>query len=238
VKQKNKNPFKGRQFTAEIILWAVRWYLQFPISYRDLESMLSDRGVQVDHTTLFRWIQAYAPELDKRTRPHLRMTNGSWRVDETYIRVKGEWVYLYRAVDVAGQTIDFLLSPKRDAGSARCFFRKALGQPHTVNPRTITVDKNAAYPIATKAMKREGTLWRFTKLRQVKFLNNIVEQDHRRIKRLARPGLGFKNFRTAARTIAGYETMAMIRKGQLTSIPANDMKAQSDFIARLFQVAA
>lgn len=238
MKQKDKNPFKGRQFTAEIILRAVRWYLQFPISYRDLESMLSDRGVQVDHTTLFRWIQAYAPELDKRTRPHLRMTNGSWRVDETYIRVKGEWVYLYRAVDAAGQTIDFLLSPKRDAASARCFFRKALRQPHTVNPRTITVDKNAAYPIATKAMKREGTLWRFAKLRQVKFLNNIVEQDHRRIKRLARPGLGFKNFRTAARTIAGYETMAMIRKGQLTSIPANDMKAQSDFIARLFQVAA
>jgi IS6 family transposase len=91
-----KSPFKGRQFTAEIILWAVRWYLQFPISYRDLERMLADRGVKVDHTTLFRWIQVYAPELDKRVRPHLRMTNGSWRVDETYIRVKGEWVYLYR----------------------------------------------------------------------------------------------------------------------------------------------
>ncbi len=115
LKQNNKYPFKGRQFTAEIILWAVRWYLQFPISYRDLERMLADRGVQVDHTTLFRWIQAYAPELDKRVRPHLRPTNGSWRVDETYIRVKGEWVYLYRTVDAAGQTIDFLLSPKRDA---------------------------------------------------------------------------------------------------------------------------
>ena len=126
VKRKNKNPFKGRQFTAEIILWAVRWYLQFPISYRDLERMFSDRGIQVDHTTLFRWIQAYAPELDKRIRPHLRMTNGSWRVDETYIRVKGKWVYLYRAVDAAGQTIDFLLSPKRDAAAARRFFRKAL----------------------------------------------------------------------------------------------------------------
>jgi transposase-like protein len=102
VKHKNKNPFKGRQFTAEIILWAVRWYLQLPIRYRDLERMLSDRGVQVDHTTLFRWIQAYAPELDKRIRPHLHMTNGSWRVDETYIRVKGQWVYLYRAVDATG----------------------------------------------------------------------------------------------------------------------------------------
>jgi transposase-like protein len=134
-------------------------------------------------------------------------------VDETYIRVKGEWVYLYRAVDATGQTIGFLLSPKWDAAAARRFFRKALEQPHTVNPRTITVDKNAAYPIATKAMKREGTLWRFAKLRQVKFLNNIVEQDHRRIKRLVRPGLGLKSFVSASHTIAGYEAMATIRKG-------------------------
>ena len=238
VKQDNNNLFKGRLFTAEIILWAVRWYLQFPISYRDLERMFSDRGLQVDRTTLFRWIQAYAPELEKRIRPHLRMTNGSWRVDEKYIRAKGEWVYLYRAVDATGQTIDFLVSAKRDAAAAKRFFRKALRQPHTVNPRTITVDKNAAYPIATKAMKRARELWRFAKLRQVKFLNNIVEQDHRRIKRLVRPGPGFKSFVTASRTIAGYEVMAMIRKGQLVGAPANDMKAQRDFIAALFGTAA
>jgi transposase-like protein len=238
VTKGKKSPFQGRQFTAEIILWAVRWYLQFPISYRDLERMFSDRGIQVDHTTLFRWIQAYAPELDKRIRPHLRMTNGSWRVDETYIRVKGKWVYLYRAVDAAGQTIDFLLSPKRDAAGARRFFRKALGQPHTVRPRTITVDKNAAYPIATKAMKQHGELWCFAKLRQVKFLDNIVEQDHRRIKRLVRPGLGIKSFASALRTIAGYEAMAMIRKDQVVGTPANDMKAQGKFIAGLFSAAA
>jgi transposase, IS6 family len=238
VVQSKKNPFKGRQFTAEIILWAVRWYLRFPISYRDLERMLADRGVQVDHTTLFRWIQAYAPELNKRIRPHLRLTNGWWRVDETYIRAEGEWVYLHRAVDATGQTIDFLLSPKRDATAARRFFHKALKQPHTVNPWTITVDKNAAYPLATRAMKRNGELWRFTKLRQVKFLNNIVEQDHRRIKRLVRPGLGFKSFTSASQTIAGYEAMAMIRKGQVATAPANDMQAQCDFIATLFGAAA
>jgi hypothetical protein len=112
---KSKNEFGGRHFTADVILWAVRWYLQFPISYRDLERMLADRGVFVDHTTVSRWTQRYAPEIDKRTRPHLRMTNGSWRVDETYIKVKGRWTYPYRAVDSRGKTIDFLLSGKRDA---------------------------------------------------------------------------------------------------------------------------
>jgi len=174
---------------------------------------------------LFRWIQAYAPELEKRTRPHLRTCNGSWRVDETYVKVKGRWTYLYRAVDSRGQTIDFLLSAKRDAAAAKRFFRKALGQPHTGNPRTITVDKNAAYPAAVSAMKRDGELWRFSRLRQVKYLNNIVEQDHRRIKRLVRPGLGFGSLPTARRTLAGYEGMAMIRKGQVRNIGGGDMRA-------------
>ena len=172
VQVRQDRPFKGRQFTAEVILWArlakgsvrrsrmegqgegVRWCLMFPISYRDLELMLQDRGVEVDHTTIFRWIQAYAVELEKRLRPHLRMNNGSWRVDETYVKVKGRWTHLYRAVGSIGQTIDFLLSAKRDAEAAKRFFRKALAQPHTVTPRTITVDKNAAYPNAAAAMKR------------------------------------------------------------------------------------
>ena len=140
VAVKQGGSFKGRQFTADVILWAVRWYLMFPISYRDLELMLQDRGVTVDHTTIFRSIQAYAAELEKRIRPQLRLSNGSWRVDETY--VKGRWTYLYRAVDSRGQTIDFLLSAKRDVAAAKRFFRKAFGQPHTVNPCTITVDKN------------------------------------------------------------------------------------------------
>src|ERR687885_325701 len=227
--------FKGRQFTAEVILWAVRWYLMFPISYRDLELMLLDRGVEVDHTTLFRWIQAYAPELEKRVRPHLRACNGSWRVDETYVKVKGRWVYLYRAVDSRGQTIDFLLSAKRDAAAAKRFFRKALGQPHTVNPRTITVDKNPAYPCAITELKANGELWRSSRLRQARFLNNIVEQDHRRPKRLVRPGLGFGRFHTARRTLAGYEAMAMVRKGQVRKIGGRDMQAQATFVAELFQ---
>src|SRR4051794_307798 len=230
--------FKGRQFTAEVILWAVRWYLMFPISYRDLELMLADRGVTVDHTTIYRWIQAYAPEIEKRIRPHLRLSNGSWRGDETYVKGKGRWTYLYRAVDSRGQTIDFLLSVKRDAEAAKRFFRKALGQPHTVNPRTITVDKNPAYPCAVGQMKEDGELWRRSRLRQVKYLNNIVEQDHRRLKRLVRPGLGFGSFWTARRTLAGYEAMAMMRKGQVRRVGGRDMRAQASFVAELFQVAA
>ncbi len=201
---------KRRHFAAEVILWAPRWYLAFPISYRDLSAMLLDRGVAVDHTTLFRWVQAFAARLKQRVRRHLRPCTGSWRVDETYIKVKGLWTYLYRAVDSLGQTIDFLLSARRDAGAAKRFFRKALAQPHTVNPRTITVDKNPAYPRAAGEMKRDGKLWRFSRLRPCKYLNNIVEQDHRRIKRLVRPGLGFGRLRTARRTLAGYEVMAMI----------------------------
>src|SRR4051794_34759636 len=181
VRVRQDQPFKGRQFTAEVILWAVRWYLMFPISYRDLELMLRDRGVELDHTTIFRWIQTYAIELEQRIRPHLRMSNGSWRVDETYVKVKGRWAYLYRAVDSGGQTIDFLLSARRDAEAAQRFFRKALGQPHTVNPRTITVDKNPAYPCAVEQMQEDGELWRRSRLRQCKFLNNMVEQDHRRV---------------------------------------------------------
>src|SRR5271163_3704168 len=230
--------FKGRQFTAEVILWAVRWYLMFPISYRDLEQMLLDRGVQVDHTTIFRRIQAYAAELEKRIRPHLRMSNGSWWVDETYVKVTGGWMYLYRAVDSRGQTIDFLLSAKRDAEAAKRFFRKALAQPNIVNPRTITMDKNAAYPKAATEMKKDGGLWRRSRLRQVKYLNNIVEQDHRRVKWLICPGLGFGSFWTARRTLAGYEAMAMMRKGQIRNIGGSDIRAQATFIAGLFQVAA
>jgi transposase-like protein len=230
--------FKGRQFTGEVILWAVRWYLMFPISYRDLELMLLDRGVEVDHTTIFRWIQAYAPDLEKRIRRHLNLSNGSWRVDETYIKVKGRWTYLYRAVDSRGQTIDFLLSAKRDAAAAKRFFRKAMSQPHTVKPRTITVDRNPAYPKAVTEMKDDGELWRRASLRQVKYLNNIIELDHRRMKRLTGPGMGFGGFWRARRTLAGYEAMAMIRKGQIRHIGGKDIRTQSEFIAGLFKIAA
>ena len=129
--------FRGFRFPAEVILWAVRWYLRFPISYRDLALMLADRGVAVDHVTLYRWVQRFAPELEKRIRRHLRSCRGPWHVDETYIRVGGAWRYLYRAVDGTGQTIDFLLSAKRDKKAARRFFCRVLRREHTRNPRDL-----------------------------------------------------------------------------------------------------
>ncbi len=146
------------------------------LSHRDLSAMLADRGVAVDHTTLFRWLQAFAATLEQRVRRHLRPCAGSWRVDETYIKVKGVWTYLYRAVDSLGQTIDFLLSARRDTGAAKRVFCKALAQPHTVNPRTITVDKNPAYPRAAMEMKRDGQLWRFTRLRPCKYLTDVFDK--------------------------------------------------------------
>jgi len=151
--------------------------------------------------------------------------------------VKGRWAYLYRTVDSRGQTINFLLSAKRDATAAKRFFRQALGQPHTMNPRTITVDKNPAYPKAITEMKQDAELWRFSRLRQVRLLTNIVEQNHRRVKRLTRPEFGFGGFWTARRTLAGFKAIAMIRKGQVRNIGGRDIRAQASFITGLFQIA-
>ena len=139
------NLFKWRHYQADIILLCVRWYLRYSLSYRDLEEMMTERGLTVDHSTLARWVLAYAPELEKRVKSQLKPTNDSWRVDETYIKVKGQWTYHYRAVDSAGSTLDFRLSATRDADAAQAFFDKTLGAPHTVQPRVINVDKNAAF---------------------------------------------------------------------------------------------
>ncbi len=168
------NPFKWRHYEAEIILRCVRWYLSYPLSYRQVAEMVNERGLEVHHTTVFRWVQEYSPEIDKRCRPHLRPTNDSWRVDETYIKIKGKPKYLYRAVDSAGNTLDFLLTAKRDAAAAKRFFRRTLKAVHTQIPRVITVDKNAAYPKAIDELKADKELSQKVKLRQKKYLNNIA----------------------------------------------------------------
>ena len=169
------NPFKWRQFEPGLILLCVRWYLRYAVSYRDLEEMMRERGLCVDHTTIYRWVQRYAPAIDKRCRPFLRRTTDSYRIDETYVRVGGAWHYLYRGVDSNGDTLDFLLRATRDKNAAIAFFRKTVGASHTTPPRVVNVDKNPAYPIAFEAIKHEGFFRPRSSLRQCKYLNNVIE---------------------------------------------------------------
>ena len=205
--------FKGRHFDAEIIVLCVRWYLQYKLSYRDLVAMMAERGVSLAPSTILRWVQHYAPEFEKRWNRFARPVGGSWRVDETYIKVRGRWVYLYRAVDARGQTVDFRLSPKRDVAAAKAFFRKAFKTQGRV-PRTITLDGYQASHRAVRELGAEDRKLRAITVRSCQYLNNIVEQDHRGVKRRLRPMLGLKNVGHAAITIAGVELLHRIRKGQ------------------------
>src|SRR5260370_36358048 len=230
--------FKGRYFEAEIIVLCVRWYLRFGLSFRNLEELMAERNFTVDHVTIWRWVQRYAPELNRRCRPELRMTNRSWRVDETYLRVAGQWTYLYRAVDSSGATIDFLLSARRDAAAAKGFFQKALRSLVHPRPRVINVDGNPSYPKVIAELKRTGALGRRCRCRPVRYLNNIVEQEHRAIKRRVRASQGFRSFDSAARMIQGIETVTMIRKGQVRWLSKDDIAGQVAFVARLFGLTA
>ena len=203
--------FKGSHFERDVILWAVRWYVACPISYRQLEEMMEEHGVEVDHATLNCWVLKYVPLLDQEFRVRKRPVGSSWRMDETYVRVKGAWKYLYRAVDKAGTTVDFLLTAKRDRKAALRFLRKAIKWNGT--PEKIAIDKSGANTAAIETHNSETEAG--IEIRQIKYLNNIVKQDHRAIKRVVRPMLGVKSFRSAAVTLAGIELMHMIRKGQL-----------------------
>ena len=229
--------FKGRHFEPSLILLCVRWYLSYPLSYRNVQEMMAERGLRVDATTVYRWVQAYAPEVNRRIRRHLRPTSDRWHVDETYIQVKGRWTYLYRAVDDQGQTVEFLLSAKRNMVAALRFFQRALLSPHNGVPRTLVVDRAPSYPSALVQLRREGHLDSAVQLITGRGLNNRIEQDHRRIKRLVRYGLGFKTFDSARRTIDGYEAFSMIRKGQVAVNQPSGWSAAA-FIEGIFGVVA
>ena len=166
-----------------------------------------ERGLSIDHTTIYRWVQKFAPEIDKRSRSYLKQINDSWRVDETYVKVKGRWMYLYRAVDSTSKTLDFLLNQTRSTRAAKRFFRKLLGHSSITPPRVINVDKNRCYIGAVKDLKRRVS-----------------------------PGLGFGSFLTAWRTIQGYKTINMIRKGQIVGVEKGNIKAQNQFVANLFDL--
>jgi len=203
---------KRLHFPLEVMLVCVRWYAAYPLSLRNLEEMMAEHGVCVDHATVHRWSLKILPVLAKVFRARKHPVGRSWRVDETYVRVAGQWKYLYRAVDRLGQTVDFLLSARRDEAAARRFFERAMAQ-HDV-PEKITVDKSGANTAAVRGLIADSGVT--IELRQSKYLNNLVEQDHRAIKRRVRPMMGFKSFRCAASLIAGIELMHMIKKGQLS----------------------
>ena len=221
---------KRLHFPLEIMLVCVRWYAAYPLSLRNLEEMMAERGVDVDHATAHRWALKILPVLARVFRQRKRPVGRSWRMDETYIKVGGQWKYLYRAVDKLGQTVDFLLTAKRDFAAARRFFVRAL-ELHDV-PEKITIDKSGANTAAVRSLVADSGL--HIELCQSKYLNNLVEQDHRAVKRRTRPMLGFKRFWSAAKIIAGIATMHMIKKGQLDCLDGQAMSAAEQFYRLAF----
>jgi transposase-like protein len=193
---------------------------------------------EFSHSLVFRWVQKYAPEINKRIRQHLKMSGTSYRVDETYIKVGKTFKYLYRAIDKSGQTIEFMLSAKRDVAAAKRFFKKMMRADHRRLPFSISVDKNAAYPDAFTSSQDEKVLPKDCTLRRVKYLNNIVEQDHRFVKKKVRASQCFKSFHTAERTLEGIEAVNMLRKGQVKRLAGSDAQGQAKFVESLFLIAA
>ncbi|MFL9913246.1 IS6 family transposase [Paraburkholderia sp. RL17-337-BIB-A] len=193
------------------MLMCVRWYVAYGLSVRNLEEMMAERGIQLDHSTVHRWAIKLLPVLEKAFRRHKRPVGRNWRVDETYIKIKGHWKYLYRAVDKAGQTVDFLLRAHRDKPAAQRYFEKSIDQ--NGEPKTVTIDKSGANLAALEALNAERDTP--IEIRQNKYLNNIIKQDHRAIKRRTRPLLGFKTFRCARILLGGIELIHMIAKGQM-----------------------
>ncbi|WON75928.1 IS6 family transposase [Serratia sp. UGAL515B_01] len=207
-----RKAFCRLHYPVDIIAQCVRWYLAYSLSLRNLEEMMAERGIAVDHSTLHRRVIRLVPLLDKAFRRHKRTVGRRWRMDETDIKVKGQWKYLYRAVDTSGQTINFLLTAKRDAAAALRFFRKAIR--HHGEPEVVTLDKNGANTAAFATLNADKPDEEAITIRQSKYLNNLIEQDHRNIKCRSRPMLGFKSFLRAQTVLAGIELIHMIRKGQ------------------------
>ena len=193
-------------------MMSIRWYVSYPLSYRHVEELMKERGINLDHATVNRWVIKYSPALEAAFIKSKKPVGKSWKMDETYIKVRGKWTYYYRAVDKEGQTIDFFLSPTRDKKAAEAFFEKAISSSGL--PEKVNMDKSGANYAALTSVNESLSEAQKITIRQVKYLNNRVEQDHRAVKRITKPMMGFKNFVCAAATLAGVELAHMIKKGQ------------------------
>lgn len=211
--------YPQRRFPAEVIETCVRWYITYRLNYRDLVSLMAERGIAVSHTTIMRWVLRYVPEYEARWGRYAQPANSSWRMDETAVRVRGGNHYLYRAVDKHGQSVDSLLCTGRDRAAAKAFFEQAVRRPNSGWPGKVNVDGHMATHVALRLLGRRERRWRSVQVRSNRYLNNIVEQDHRAIKRRCASMLGLKSFRTAAITLAGIELAHRIRKRQF-SLPS------------------
>jgi IS6 family transposase len=219
--------FRKRQFAAEIIVTCVRWYLRFSLSLRDVEELMAERGLSVDHTTVWRWTQTYAPEVQHRLRGQVKPKGSTWHMDETFVRIAGRWMYLFRAVDSGGQTVDFYLSETRDREAAKCFLRLALANPDNRAPHVFARDGLRSYPAAIRELQNEGQLRRSCQHRTRRYSNNRIESDHRHIKRRLRSMHGPRTLTTACAVIAGIEAVQMIRKGQVLGITKKNLHGQA-----------
>jgi putative transposase len=219
--------FKGSRFEKEIILTNVYWYLRYSLSYRDLEEMAKDRGLEVDHSSLQRWVIKFTPQLEEIARKKKKPVGTSWRMDETYVKVNGKWKYLYRGVDKDNNTIDYLLTANRDKKAAKRFIIKSISSNGI--PKIINIDKSGSNTAAIEELNKENKT--NILIRQCKYLNNIVEQDHRFIKKIMKPMLGFKNFWAASITLAGIEIVRMIKKGQIKQQGNCNLRSAEQFFA-------
>jgi transposase-like protein len=228
--------YRRRHFAAETIETCVRWYITYRLSYRDLVAMMAERGIAVSHTTLLRWVQRYVPEYERRWARFSRPVSSSWRMDETAVPVRGGRYYLYRAVDRQGKSVDSLLCDNRDISAAQAFFRGAVASPWRAGwPSKVNLDGNTATHRALRLLGAEDPRWRGVVVRGRRYLNNIVEQDHRAIKRRCAAMLGLKSVRTATITLAGIELAHRTRKGQFFVRPARHWKVPS--LRQLWEVA-
>ena len=221
--------FKGSNNSPEMIMTCLYFKFRYALSYRDIEELCKIRGFVIDHSNIQRWVEKFTPLLDKRLKTRKHGVNSSWRMDETYIKVKGQWCYLYRAVDKFGFTIDFMLRAKRDAVAAKAFFKKAIKQHG--KPLKVNVDKSGANKAALESINNDYDEDQKIEIRQNKYLNNMIEQDHRFIKRRTKPALGYKSFNGARQTIAGIEIVHMIKKGQLKNSNQNNQSNFSQFLS-------